>query len=811
MDDMLLGAGIVRKIPLEGSREQALEAIDALPLTPRQRERLRDAVMRGDQWKTSQMHAELQTLTGPAGLGSQRTLNNQLSELKGLGLVTDSRTGEAKDHFWSLGELTMERLFGEGACESVRPGNGPAWERKVGQGGEGGQEESKDMAEHLRTALDFYSVTSVLGEVGMFLKDRLEEAWPGDESGPLRFRSVYFMHSLNDFNLSDVLGAMENRQWCRVQYRHGTKKETVVDMLVFPLKVKVSERSGRQTLLGYEPFHRRLAGLRLDFIDSICVCEDQAVRKILRDYDPSLDEETLEKDLQRARYLIGHTWGVSVPGGLLTGELQRVSLTISYDPQKEYFIPNRCRKECRRGICTVRPEKGEIEVSLLVTDRKEMKPWIRSFYGRIRSVEGREMQEMVREDVEEFLDSLGGPPRRIASAAGHDPLWVVPDEISRALGKGKEAGYHEALFHEAFGVYSYIIADVLQTLGRQESFDSGTLGACLKESIGRYRERLGTHDPDGLAYELRRYLLDVSLVRKEGTRYRPGYRFEEDTRFYWNVIPLTVLEVRWLKTVLADERARCFLSEAELRGLQATLERHHPDVPPLPLGFLDHFDRYHPIVRGNKEAMALPVLLEAIREGRTVELAYRTVPGRMVRGRYEPVRLVFSRRDDQFQGQFLSCRTKAVVTMNLNTILEARLLEEASPIEDREELLEASRHAGKRSIGLSFTSQLNLPDRILTQFSPWEKRCSYEKETDRFSLTIFYREREERDILVRLMGFGGTIGYAQKDHPLVLEIRRRLKAQMSLLGPEAAGKPRPEGKGPGRMDGGKGQMDGPGT
>ena len=75
-----------------------------------------------------------------------------------------------------------------------------------------------DFEHHLRSALEFFSKYYLFGEVGTFLTDRLS----GDEISPFRFKHEYFMQSLNDFNLVDLLCAIENNKWCKIKYTHGT-------------------------------------------------------------------------------------------------------------------------------------------------------------------------------------------------------------------------------------------------------------------------------------------------------------------------------------------------------------------------------------------------------------------------------------------------------------------------------------------------------------------------------------------------------------------------------------------------------------
>lgn len=58
---------------------------------------------------------------------------------------------------------------------------------------------------------------------------------------------------------------------------------------------------------------------------------------------------------------------------------------------------------------------------------------------------------------------------------------------------------------------------------------------------------------------------------------------------------------------------------------------------------------------------------------------------------------------------------------------------------------------------LRFSTERNVPDRILTQFAPWRKQCSYLKKEKCYELRFQADESEWLDIGSRLLGFGGEI------------------------------------------------------
>lgn len=85
------------------------------------------------------------------------------------------------------------------------------------------------------------------------------------------------------------------------------------------------------------------------------------------------------------------------------------------------------------------------------------------------------------------------------------------------------------------------------------------------------------------------------------------------------------------------------------------------------------------------------------------------------------------------------------------------------------------------SVEIEFSNVKNIVDRILTEFSPWEKRCSYDAKTRRYRLTIFYQKPDELDLVVRLLGYGSYLRFVDKEHPIFKEIQLRMTKQMELI------------------------------
>ncbi|MCD7749183.1 MAG: WYL domain-containing protein [Oscillospiraceae bacterium] len=244
------------------------------------------------------------------------------------------------------------------------------------------------------------------------------------------------------------------------------------------------------------------------------------------------------------------------------------------------------------------------------------------------------------------------------------------------------------------------------------------------------------------------------------------------------------MELRWLKTILndAEHKIKLFLSDGEIAMLNGLLNQCAPSVSPLPMDKIVFFDRFHfPEKQAKREAAVLATLVECIQAQRTVDIKYHTRKHQVKTGTYRPIVLEFSKRNNRFQGFLQECDSDRICTMNLSQIERAVETEASFDYAAAEQALAAYREDNTTSVQVAFYDTRNIVDRILTEFSPWEKRCSYDPETGLYQLTIFYQKQDEVDLVVRLMGYGGDLYFVDREHPICTEIQSRMTRQMDLI------------------------------
>lgn len=769
--------------------------VDVLGLDDDLRMHLEDVIERQEDLKTSDLLCfYTEKLTPSVGGDRNKTPNNRLADLERLGLVsckqTDGVKGGKGDRRWSLPLFTIRTIL------------------------DAGHKVNADFEHHLHSALDFFSKYYLLGEVGTFLLDRIYS----DDVSPFRFKHEYFMQALNDFNITDLLYAIEHNKWCKIKYRHGIRNAER-EILCYPLEIRVSNMNGREFLMCYEPFKRSYTALRIEFIDAIEYFDDNKIKRILAQTGYHPVSETVDTDISNARESLKYSWGVSstkepIGNAQSIAVPHPVNLKIAYTPKQDYFIVNRLYRERRIGHLEKPDDSAYLYFSVHVSDDTELRPWMRSFYSRIVSCDGMETESFsLDDDVENVVRVLIRDELPSKGQNAHKrifPRWEIPDDAKKLVGSGVKAREHDLLFNEVFCIYYYIIADVfvrLSSSAKEKSYNKQEILQAIEDSCNKFYLLIGQETESLLPDEILELLIDGGFLERidrhipgayetvkndAGTGYFKRQKTEKayvskyvcdpDVELYRDVVPLTTLELRWLKTIVRDQKMKLFFSEDEIALLQNLLDENASSIEALPMKKVVFFDRFRFTEKNaRRETAVLATILEGIYDQKTVRLKYHTNQKGPRHGEFRPIVLEFSKRNNRFQGYFQKCKTGAIFTFNLAQIETAVETDTPFDYSVAESALERYRRDNTTSVEIEFSNVKNIVDRILTEFSPWEKRCSYNPETRKYRLTIFYQKSEELDLVVRLLGYGANIRFLDKAHPIFKEIQSRMNRQMDLI------------------------------
>ena len=225
-------------------------------------------------------------------------------------------------------------------------------------------------------------------------------------------------------------------------------------------------------------------------------------------------------------------------------------------------------------------------------------------------------------------------------------------------------------------------------------------------------------------------------------------------------MPLTLLQKRWLKSLLSDPRIRLF--DPPATGLE--------EVEPLyPAETFVYFDRYtngdpyeDPVYRRN-----FRTILQTLREGKGLRISFRDGKGGLHRWDRRPLNLEYSSKDDKFR--LVLAGIPHPSTVNLGRIVDCCPLEEVpAGVAERD----------TRTLVLELLDERNALERVLLHFSHLEKETE-RLEANRYRLTLRYAREDETELLIRILSFGPMLKVLSPAD-FVKKIRDRIEKQMRI-------------------------------
>ena len=694
--------------------------------------------------------------------------------------LEDFSKGKLGDHNWYLSKFTIKRLLEAGCIADER------------------------FSDHIRYVLDFYSKTFLFGEIGTFLLDRMKAS----ANSPIRIKHEYYMHSLNDYNAIDLMAAIESNEWCLISYKRNDIKTAI---LCYPLELRISSINGREYLMFYEPFKRSCAPLRLEFIESIQYYHDHDVKKCMSTF--LLDEEIeidINRNINKAKLLLEYTWGVSI-GTVQEGNIDRLSsifrelhVRLDYNKDTDHYILNRIYRESRKGTIVVNEEEGYVDFVVVATDINEVIPFVRTFYSRVISCTGYDDEGFsIEMDIKKIISRVTNKELEVESETPEfkKKPWETEAKFISLLGEGVKPTEHDKLFNEFFSAYYHIFSAILcEVCSHNGGYTKKELESLCKTVMYQYQdecgpEMLGISFKEGKVFA--ELLKDGGFMLKENlngtTIYRSKYETLSKVDMYRDVIPLSEVEIRWLKTIIEDERIHYFLSEKEIISIKLLLAEMAIDIRPFPMEVVNYYDRYKFSAKKEwKESTVIVPVLDAISNNHIVKIKYLSSKKNVVSGNYKPILVEFSKRDNCFKGYFLSCRRKEGLKIyNLSQCISIEDTGKTFDYDETKAFYETYREQQMKEteIEIEFDDKPGLADRVLTEFSPWKKSCEFIPEDSKYHLAIFYQKQDGKEIALRLLSLGSAIRLTDLNHRLSVVIQSKLRDQMEYIQKRTSRKP----------------------
>ena len=207
------------------------------------------------------------------------------------------------------------------------------------------------------------------------------------------------------------------------------------------------------------------------------------------------------------------------------------------------------------------------------------------------------------------------------------------------------------------------------------------------------------------------------------------------------VMPLTTLQKRWMKALLADPRIRLFDPPAE--GLE--------DVEPLyPPDTFVYYDRYNDGDPFDDPGYIkrFRCILSAIRHKRWLRVWFTGHNGKSHCWKCIPYKLEYSSKDDKFR--LISANKREPLSINLARITKCYMLEPYTEEEYQPRTMK------QRILQLELKDERNALERAMLHFS------HLNKETERigenlYKITLFYEREDETELLIRVLSFGPVL------------------------------------------------------
>jgi hypothetical protein len=229
-------------------------------------------------------------------------------------------------------------------------------------------------------------------------------------------------------------------------------------------------------------------------------------------------------------------------------------------------------------------------------------------------------------------------------------------------------------------------------------------------------------------------------------------------------MPLTILQKRWLKTILLDPKMRLF-DIPEMPDLA--------DVKPLfyPSDIV-YFDRYND--GDNFEDTAyikhFRCIMRAISERKKLLISYKTRNDRIRRRLYIPIKLEFSQKDDKFRLE--TADSRFISYLSVARIMSCEICGEFTEIR--------APKRNENTVHFEIKDERNALSRVLLHFSDCKKETKRISEK-LYAVTLRYAAQDETEILIRILSFGPLLKVTAPEQFIEL-LRERINMQKKLRG-----------------------------
>ena len=234
-------------------------------------------------------------------------------------------------------------------------------------------------------AIEFFSETEPMGIVGSFLLDRKELA--GCPSS-FWYKHHYMLHAIDSEIVETILEGIAEKKYLELVAIGKKQQERKIKL--YPIKLYVSTRNGREYVLGHVSGAAGLDFIRVDRIKKVKTgirCDEY---------------QKFENEYQANK---SYLWGVSSGSAK---DITHIEMTVRA-AEGEEFIVRRLEREKRNGhVYKITDQQYKYVVDTY--DAMELMPWIRTFMGRIEKLESSnpQLKKKFDQDMEQLYSMYFG-------------------------------------------------------------------------------------------------------------------------------------------------------------------------------------------------------------------------------------------------------------------------------------------------------------------------------------------------------------------------------------------------------------------
>lgn len=647
----------------------------------------------------------------------------------------------------------------------------------------------------LTEAIKFFTHYDPLGLIGQFIMDGHSLT----NNDTFWFKDYHIVQALDTHVLFDMLQFIHNKQCIQItkdtvfkipdsSKKRKTEKDKSRSRLL-PLHILTSISTGQRYLFAYDLDKNEFTSTRLDYIYRYTVLE------------AAIDiQAVVEKSIEIRK----HMWGATVKKlpTKATIVIDAGKIRESAQGRTLYALLDR---EKRNGDLQADATTGNLIYETTIYQPRDMVPWLLTYTGHLLSItEGRSkhdkngaLSERLALHIEDMYRMYHQLARcKFSVATKHSPIEQKVLVNANKLDPS-------SLFQPIYSKYTRCLRDILLELRTPNSKS--------RKDIQRLIERKKTQ-----------YQIDIVDKRVSfDEMLESGMLQECDENTYCSFLvnqnsklrrPLTDIEIRWLKTILNDEKINLFLTQEEVKQINEQLLTVEPLYNKEDFVF---FDRYQSTEHYRRLSFqqVFRSLNQAIQEKQEVEICYQKQTEAASNSEPEivslqPLKIEYSFQLDRFY-------LMGILTQELpeNSTLKsmasyARDQKDAPKkvlilMSDIQSVTRKSKRTEEQQIDLRELEcrtpiTLRLYDiyeacqRFLITFSAYRKKVQFEGLTEypckdggttsveTCLVELWYYERDRNDVLTKLRSFGRAV---QVLRPLNIRktIIRRVNKQYRLF------------------------------